>query len=137
MPKMPVFINAVMNVFRCIPDPQARKVLLKKDLLDKYEWSLNDAKLERYLEQHASSLLFGGVTPFMPFYQEARELYSEGYFYSCICVCGITYERIEREVVHRVKARIGAQEYRRRKREFKAEGRRGTARFLAHLGAIR
>ena len=136
MPDVPVFLNMEMNAYRAIPDPMARKMILKKELLERYTESLDDAKLERYLAQHASSLLFAGVAPFMPFYDEAHTLYNEGYFYSCVCVCGITAERIESEIVHRAKAKRGPEEYGRRREQFESEGGKGTIQFLAHLGVI-
>lgn len=137
MPKMvDVFLNMEMNAYRAIPDARMRKAVLKKDLLDGYERSLDGAKLDRYLEQLASPILLGGVSPFMRFYQEAESLYREGYFYSCVCVCGITGERIESEVVHRAKAQLEKGEYARRKKQFEANGGRGTANLLAHSGLI-
>ncbi len=134
--EMQVFINAEINAFRTIADPKARKAFLKSELLKRYKESLDEAKLERYLERHASGLLLGGVTPFMRFYAEAHTLYNEGYFYSCVCVCGITAERVEAEIVRRAKSQIGAEEYGKQRQQWENESHKGTANFLTHLGLI-
>lgn len=105
-------------------------------MIQQYAETLDREKLRRYLEDRTPALLDWRVLPFISFYEEALGLYREGKFYSCVCVCGITQERIEKELVNHTKAKIGPDKYGMRKQEFEDKGKKGTSNFLADQEVI-
>jgi len=93
--KKEVFIDAEYNWLKTILDP---KIKLREFLdyqVEKYKSSINKEKISRYLKNLNSPLLDPEKSgPFLNFYMEARDLYREGFFHSCIAMCRITAEKM-------------------------------------------
>lgn len=90
-----VFIDAEYNWLKTIPDLQVKLREFTDYQLGKCKTSINEEKMNRYLKELSSPLLdHKEAGPFLKFYFEARDLYREGYFYSCIAMCRITAEKI-------------------------------------------
>lgn len=90
-----VFIDAEYNWLKTIPDSQIKLREFAAYQLEKYKVSINEEKMNRYLKDLSSPLLDPReADPFLKFYFEARDLYREGYFHSCIAMCRITAEKI-------------------------------------------
>lgn len=90
-----VFIDAEYNWLKTIPASQVKLRKFTEYQLEKCKISINEDKMNRYLKDLSSPLLNPEESdPFLKFYFEARDLYREGYFYSCIAMCRITAEKI-------------------------------------------
>lgn len=95
-----VFIDAEYNFLKAIPNPKVRLREFFNYQIQKYKGSINEEKMNRYLKNLSSSLLDPEEAgPFLKFYFEARDLYREGFFYSCIAMCRITAEKICKALV--------------------------------------
>ena len=96
-----VFIDAEYNWLKAIPDFSVKLREFSDYQIEKYKTSLDEEKMNRYLKDSSSSLLDPKeVGPFLNFYFEARDLYREGFFYSCIAMCRITAEKMCEALVY-------------------------------------
>lgn len=90
-----VFIDAEYNWLKAVPTSQVKLREFTDYQLEKCKASINEEKMNRYLKDLSSPLLDPKEAgPFLKLYFEARDLYREGYFYSCIAMCRITAEKI-------------------------------------------
>ena len=90
-----VFIDAEYNWLKAISNSQVKLREFTDYQLEKFKTSINEEKMNRYLKDLSSPLLDPKEAgPFLKFYFEARDLYREGFFYSCIAMCRITAEKI-------------------------------------------
>lgn len=98
--EMLVLMDTEFNRFKILTGEE-RHDRTRNHLLRRYEDGLDEEKIERFLEDLGSPLRY--LTPFHDFFKEARELYREGFFHSCIAMCGITAEKISIDLLtHRL-----------------------------------
>ncbi len=90
-----VFIDAEYNSFKAILNSKLKLKAFSDYQIGKYKSSINEEKMNRYLKDLSSPLLDPEKAgPFLNFYIEARDLYREGFFHSCVAMCRITAERM-------------------------------------------
>jgi len=95
-----VFIDAEYGSVKALSNTTIKLKNFSDYQIEKYRASLNEEKMNRYLEDLSSPLLDPKKAgPFLYLYIEARELYREGLFYSCVAMCRITAERMCKALV--------------------------------------
>ena len=61
-----------------------------------------EAKSEQVVARLATLpelMVYSHFGEYIPLLKEAREIYSQGYFYSCVAMCGITAERMVKDIL--------------------------------------
>jgi len=90
-----VFVDAEYNWLKAIPNSAVRFKEFSDYQIQKYRDRIDEEKMSRYLKGLSSPLLDPEKAgPFLSFYIEARDLYREGFFHSCIAMCRITAEKM-------------------------------------------
>ncbi len=94
---IPMFIDLIPNVLKHAVGGPKEKKRIAKSLCERFELKIDDA-LTRY-----SSLppLMVHTGDYCDLLMEARDLYIYDYFYSCVAMCGITAERIVKDIFMR------------------------------------
>ena len=88
-----VHLDTIPNLLKV----QGQEEKVKNMLRDKFEKGIN-AMIMRYRELPAIIVEYGRYSNLL---LEARQLYLEGKYYSCVAMCGITAERIAKEVLRK------------------------------------
>ena len=94
---IPMFIDLIPNMLKDAAWGPKEKKRLAKSLCERFELRIDDA-VTRY---SSLSPLMVHAGDYCDLLREARDLYVYGYFYSCVAMCGITAERIAKDIFMR------------------------------------